>query len=215
MSRYRFPPLERAAYVPAADTLLLADLHLGRAETSRVEAPIDDGSDAQNRLASLLAQTEPDTVVVAGDLLHAFDRVPLRVARDLEASSRPLLRPARRWSSRQVITIRCSSQCSTAKRVLNTDSQTARRSSVTATKNPQFTMTSSVTSSATTIPHSQSTAESTLRSLRSRRLRRRGRARTPRVHATRRRRDGQPDARSRLPVAAGDRRGRVLPGGLG
>ncbi|OVE84657.1 metallophosphoesterase [Natronolimnobius baerhuensis] len=80
-----FSPLERAAYVPAADTLLLADLHLGRAETSRVEAPIDDGSDAQNRLASLLAQTEPDTVVVAGDLLHAFDRVPLRVARDLEA----------------------------------------------------------------------------------------------------------------------------------
>ncbi|NGM70791.1 metallophosphoesterase [Natronolimnobius sp. AArcel1] len=80
-----FSPLERAVFVPAAETLLLADLHLGRAETSRVEAPIDDGSDTRERLTALLEQTEPETVVIAGDLLHAFDHVPLSVARDLEA----------------------------------------------------------------------------------------------------------------------------------
>lgn len=80
-----FSPLERAAYVPAADALLLADLHLGRAEASNVDAPIDDGADVRERLAALLERTGADAVVVAGDLLHSFDRVPHGVARDLSA----------------------------------------------------------------------------------------------------------------------------------
>ncbi|MFP9190832.1 metallophosphoesterase [Natronosalvus vescus] len=68
--------LERAVYVPAAETLVVADLHLGRAAASAVDAPIDDGGDVLARLETLLAQTAPTTVVVAGDLLHAFSSVP-------------------------------------------------------------------------------------------------------------------------------------------
>lgn len=75
----------RAAYVPAADALVLADVHLGRAAASSVDAPLDDGADVCDRLADLLERTEPGTVVVAGDLLHSFDRLPRGVERDLAA----------------------------------------------------------------------------------------------------------------------------------
>lgn len=71
-----FEVLERAIYVPSADTLVLADLHLGRAAASRVEAPIDDSGDVRDRLSTLVATTAPETVVVAGDLLHSFSSVP-------------------------------------------------------------------------------------------------------------------------------------------
>ncbi|WP_222919806.1 metallophosphoesterase [Natrinema sp. SYSU A 869] len=75
---------DRAVVFPAAETLVLADIHLGKAAASNVEAPIDDGSDAIERLQGLLADTEPATVVVAGDLLHSFSRIPRGVERDLE-----------------------------------------------------------------------------------------------------------------------------------
>ncbi|ELY77594.1 metallophosphoesterase [Natrinema gari] len=75
---------DRAVFVPAAETLVVADIHLGKAAASRVEAPIDDGRDAVERLRGLLAETEPATVVVAGDLLHSFSRLPRGVERDLE-----------------------------------------------------------------------------------------------------------------------------------
>ena len=78
-------PIERALFVPGADALVLADLHLGKAADSRIEAPIDDGGDVRARLESLLAWTDPETVVVAGDLLHSFNRVPRGVERDLAA----------------------------------------------------------------------------------------------------------------------------------
>jgi putative SbcD/Mre11-related phosphoesterase len=74
---------DRAVFVPAAETLVLADVHLGKAAASRVEAPIDDGTDVVDRLDSLLAELEPATVVVAGDLLHSFSRLPRGVERDL------------------------------------------------------------------------------------------------------------------------------------
>ena len=61
------------------ETLVLADLHLGRAATSAVEAPIADGEDAVARLGELLETTNPDTVVLAGDVLHAFDTIPSAV----------------------------------------------------------------------------------------------------------------------------------------
>ncbi|GAB3671810.1 metallophosphoesterase [Halopiger thermotolerans] len=80
-----FSPLERAAYLPAADAVLVADLHLGRAAASSVDAPIDDGADVRDRLVSLLERTGAGTVVVAGDLLHSFDRIPHGVAEDLSA----------------------------------------------------------------------------------------------------------------------------------
>ncbi|SIS06815.1 metallophosphoesterase [Natronorubrum thiooxidans] len=78
-------PVERALFVPAADALVVADVHLGRGADSSVDAPIDDGGDVRDRLESLLARTDPATVVVAGDLLHAFDGIPRGLERDLTA----------------------------------------------------------------------------------------------------------------------------------
>ncbi|AFZ72139.1 metallophosphoesterase [Natronobacterium gregoryi] len=80
-----FSVLERAGYFPSANALVVADIHLGRAVASSVDAPIDDGKDVRDRLAGLLECTDAATVVVAGDLLHSFDRVPRGVERDLEA----------------------------------------------------------------------------------------------------------------------------------
>ncbi|WP_265110439.1 metallophosphoesterase [Halosolutus halophilus] len=74
---------DRAVYVPAADALVLADVHLGRGAASSVDAPIDDGTDAAARLEDALAATTPATVVVAGDLLHSFARIPHGVEDDL------------------------------------------------------------------------------------------------------------------------------------
>ncbi len=66
-----------------AETLVLADLHFGRAATSAVEAPIEDGRDVLDRVAALLKATAPQEVVVAGDLLHAFDTTTPTVERRL------------------------------------------------------------------------------------------------------------------------------------
>ncbi|MFC7240149.1 metallophosphoesterase [Saliphagus sp. GCM10025317] len=68
--------LERAVFVPGANALVLSDLHVGKAAASRVEAPIDDGSDVIDRLERLLGRVDAETVVVAGDLLHSFSTVP-------------------------------------------------------------------------------------------------------------------------------------------
>ncbi|MBZ6496046.1 metallophosphoesterase [Natrinema longum] len=74
---------DRAVFVPAAETLVLADTHLGKAAASRVDAPLDDGTDTLERLDRLLADTEPATVVIAGDLLHSFSRIPRGVKDDV------------------------------------------------------------------------------------------------------------------------------------
>ncbi|ELY43669.1 metallophosphoesterase [Natronorubrum sulfidifaciens] len=78
-------PIGRALFVPAAETLVVADVHLGRAAASSIDAPIDDGEVVRERLESLLGRTDPETVVVAGDLLHAFDTIPRGLERDLAA----------------------------------------------------------------------------------------------------------------------------------
>lgn len=64
---------DRAALIDG--TLVLADLHFGRAATSAVEAPIEDGRDVLGRLEELLEATAPRAVVLAGDVLHAFDTI--------------------------------------------------------------------------------------------------------------------------------------------
>jgi metallophosphoesterase superfamily enzyme len=84
---------DRAAYLPGADALVLADVHLGRAATSNVEFPLNERSDALDRLRDLLAATTPETVVVAGDLLHSFSTVPGGVA-DAVASVADAVRDA-------------------------------------------------------------------------------------------------------------------------
>ncbi|WP_246999133.1 metallophosphoesterase [Halosolutus gelatinilyticus] len=78
-----FTLYDRAAFLPAADALVLADLHLGRGAASNVDAPLGDGTDAVDRLDRLLAETSPDTVVIAGDLLHSFSTLPRGVEDDL------------------------------------------------------------------------------------------------------------------------------------
>jgi metallophosphoesterase superfamily enzyme len=66
---------ERAAYLRAHDALVLADPHVGRAEASAVSLPIGEREDLVGRLAGLVARFDPATVVVAGDVVHTFDRV--------------------------------------------------------------------------------------------------------------------------------------------
>jgi putative SbcD/Mre11-related phosphoesterase len=67
---------ERAAYLPAPDALVLADLHVGRDAASGVELPLGERADLRDRLRDLLDRFRPATVVFAGDVLHSFDSVP-------------------------------------------------------------------------------------------------------------------------------------------
>ncbi|MFC7080858.1 metallophosphoesterase [Halorussus caseinilyticus] len=71
---------DRAVYLPDEDALVVADLHVGRDAASAVELPLGERADLTERLADLLAAFDPAEVVIAGDLLHAFDRVPEGVA---------------------------------------------------------------------------------------------------------------------------------------
>lgn len=76
---------DRGVYLPDADALVVADLHLGLAVASAVDVPLAEGEAMVARLVALVDRFEPATVVLAGDTLHAFGHVP-RAARDaLEA----------------------------------------------------------------------------------------------------------------------------------
>lgn len=75
----------RWMYLPTSETLVLADLHVGYAASSQVDRSLDERNDLATRLATARRETDPETVVVAGDLLHAFDGVPTGVSRTLEA----------------------------------------------------------------------------------------------------------------------------------
>lgn len=67
---------DRAVYLPAADALVCADLHVGRDASSTVELPLGERDDLLERVESLLAAFEPAEFVVAGDALHSFDGLP-------------------------------------------------------------------------------------------------------------------------------------------
>lgn len=79
-----FTPASRSVYVPDADALVLADLHLGKAAASSVDAPLEAGEDSISRLDQRLAACNPSTVVIAGDLLDSFDGIPRGVESDLD-----------------------------------------------------------------------------------------------------------------------------------
>jgi putative SbcD/Mre11-related phosphoesterase len=66
----------RCLYVQPADALVLADVHLGRDRESAVQLPLGERADVLERLRAALDRFEPGEVVVAGDLLHSFGRVP-------------------------------------------------------------------------------------------------------------------------------------------
>ncbi|MGM0447597.1 MAG: metallophosphoesterase [Methanobacteriota archaeon] len=69
---------ERAVYLSDADALVVADLHVGRGEASAVSLPLGERADLTDRLGALLDRFDPTTVVVAGDVVHTFDRVTER-----------------------------------------------------------------------------------------------------------------------------------------
>ncbi|EMA45510.1 metallophosphoesterase [Halococcus saccharolyticus] len=66
---------DRAIHLPESDALVLADLHLGRGASANVELPLSE-SDVPSRLAELCERFSPTEVVLAGDVLHSFDRLP-------------------------------------------------------------------------------------------------------------------------------------------
>ncbi|MFB6301434.1 MAG: metallophosphoesterase [Haloferacaceae archaeon] len=76
---------DRACYLPAADALVAADLHLGRAAASDVAYPLGERGDLRERLTDALARFAPSTVAFAGDLVHRFETVPERTAAGLRA----------------------------------------------------------------------------------------------------------------------------------
>jgi DNA ligase-associated metallophosphoesterase len=83
---------ERAAWLPEAAALLVADVHLGKAQAfRRLGVPVPSGTTEGNlaRLDRLIARTAPRTLVFLGDLLHA------RAAR-----SEALLAAVERWRRR-------------------------------------------------------------------------------------------------------------------
>lgn len=66
--------LDRAAYVPAYNALLLSDLHLGKAETFQMAGiPVAQqvNEETLERLRSHCAQVQPQRIFVLGDLFHS------------------------------------------------------------------------------------------------------------------------------------------------
>ncbi|MFC3478649.1 metallophosphoesterase [Halobacterium litoreum] len=76
---------ERAAYLPDADALVLADVHAGRDAASDVSLPLGERADVVERVDALLEEFAPGTVVVAGDLLHVHGSVPEGTTETVEA----------------------------------------------------------------------------------------------------------------------------------
>ncbi|TKX36386.1 metallophosphoesterase [Halorubrum sp. CGM5_25_10-8B] len=76
---------DRAVYLPGADALVVADLHVGRGEASAVSLPLGERADLTDRLGTLLDRFDPGTVAVAGDVVHTFDRVTDRTLGTLNA----------------------------------------------------------------------------------------------------------------------------------
>jgi putative SbcD/Mre11-related phosphoesterase len=68
--------VRRAAYLPAADALVFADVHAGRDAASDVALPLGEREDLLDRLRGHLDRFAPGRVVLAGDLLHVHGSVP-------------------------------------------------------------------------------------------------------------------------------------------
>lgn len=74
---------DRACYLPAGDALVVADLHLGLDESSAVTMQLGERGAVLEHMAGLLDRFGPETLVIAGDVLHAFDTVPRGVQESL------------------------------------------------------------------------------------------------------------------------------------
>lgn len=81
----------RAAYLPASATLLVADLHLGKAATFRKAGiPVPEGSAQADlaRLRRLVHETSARRLVIVGDLFHAKSGCTDRVFAEFAATRR-------------------------------------------------------------------------------------------------------------------------------
>ena len=67
---------DRTLYLADADVVVCADLHLGRSKTAAVEFPLGERDEVTDRIETALKRHEPATLVLAGDILHAFETVP-------------------------------------------------------------------------------------------------------------------------------------------
>lgn len=63
---------DRSVFIDAAEALVIADVHVGRAQASDVEFPLGESKDHRRRLTDLCTAVDPDTVVIGGDVLHTF-----------------------------------------------------------------------------------------------------------------------------------------------
>jgi len=80
-----FEPRDRAVYLPSSGTLVCADLHVGRDAASNVEFRVGEHEDLTERFERLLDRYRPSETVIAGDLLHSFDRLPTGAAATVRA----------------------------------------------------------------------------------------------------------------------------------
>lgn len=81
----------RAAFLPASATLLVADLHLGKAAAFRLAGiPVPEGSAQADlaRLARLVVETTARRLVIVGDLFHAKSGCTDRVFAEFAATRR-------------------------------------------------------------------------------------------------------------------------------
>ncbi|AZH25080.1 metallophosphoesterase [Haloplanus aerogenes] len=75
----------RTVFLPAAATLVVADLHAGRATATNAGILLDERQDLLDRLTAAMAAMEPETVVFAGDLCHRFGAPSDRTAGTIRA----------------------------------------------------------------------------------------------------------------------------------
>jgi metallophosphoesterase superfamily enzyme len=75
----------RTAHLPSAATLVVADVHAGRAAATNAGILLDERRDLLDRLAAAMAATDPETVVFAGDLCHRFGAPSERTAGTVRA----------------------------------------------------------------------------------------------------------------------------------
>jgi len=83
----------RAAWMPATRTLLVADVHLGKAATFRQAGiPVPEGSAQQDlgRLVRLVQETSAARLLVLGDLFHARSGCTERVFAEFTAARRSI-----------------------------------------------------------------------------------------------------------------------------
>ncbi len=88
---------EMAAWLPAHRALLVTDLHLGKSATFRARGiPVPEGETHADlaRLEALVERTDPERVLILGDLVHAADGlvpgVVERLRRFLENNPAPV-----------------------------------------------------------------------------------------------------------------------------